>query len=143
MNWRKKEAVMTEQNENAAPQEQEAEELEMDDIFGMITTKVEELKTDSVKKEKEAKKQTSAAPAPPAANVKKDKQTFKAPFQLYAGSVMKDVTGFFEDGKEYTGEEISKIMLAHDEYFFASRCDYDYISETNTVVAMSVQHKKG
>ena len=54
---------MTEQNENAAPQEQEAEELEMDDIFGMITTKVEELKTDRVKKEKEAKKQTSAAPA--------------------------------------------------------------------------------
>lgn len=130
----------TEQNEAVVPEEQATDEMEMDDIFGMITSRVEELKTDQVKK-KAAEEKTAAKKAEKAEPAKG--KTYKAPFQLYAGSVMKDVTGYFEDGKEYTGEEISKIMLDHDEYFFASKCDFDYIPETNTVVAMSIQHKKG
>lgn len=126
-----------------------------DDIFGMLTAKVEDMPSDKPEKPKEAEKAKEKAkekqedkPAEdkkPAAEAKKKepKKKFKAPFQLYMGSRLRDVTGLFEDGKEYTGDEITKIMINADEYFFTGKIEYDYIADTNTVVAMSIQHKKG
>ena len=52
----------TEQNEAVVPEEQATDEMEMDDIFGMITSRVEELKTDQVKK-KSAEEKTSGKKA--------------------------------------------------------------------------------
>lgn len=124
-------------------------QISFDDLFGMVTEKPADLKTDEVEKPKEKEKKPAEKPAEkPVENSKKlptDKsgKSFRAPFQLYCGNMLKDITGYFEDGREYSGEEITKIMLKHDEYFFTSKIEYDYMPETNTVVAMSVQHKKG
>ena len=115
------------------------DQISFDDLFGMVTEKPADLNTDEVEKPKEKEKK----PAEKKKAEDKTEKKFKAPFQLYCGNMLKDVTGYFEDGKEYSGEEITKIMLDHDEYFFTSKVEYDYIAETNTVVAMSVQHKKG
>ena len=95
--------------------------MEMDDVFGMLTAEKADMPSDKPEKPKK----------------------FKYPFQLYMGSRLRDVTGLFEDGKEYSDDEITKIMLANDEYFFSGKIEYDYIADTNTVVAMSIHHKKG
>ena len=119
--------------------------MENNDIFGMLTADAAEMPSDKPKKPAEEKKPAAEKLAP---EKKEDKKAappkkFKYPFQLYMGSHLKDVTGFFEDDKEYSGEEITKVMIGHDEYFFTGKIEYDYIPETNTVVAMSIQHKKG
>ncbi|MBP3868921.1 MAG: hypothetical protein J6D38_07395 [Solobacterium sp.] len=129
-----------------------------DDIFGMLTAKTEDLTSDKPAKpekpaepekkepEKAEEKKPAAEESKPAAEKKPAgtaKKKYKAPFQLYMGSRLRDVTGLFEDGKEYTGDEITAVMIANDEYFFTGKIEYDYIEKTNTVVAMSIQHKKG
>lgn len=136
-----------------------------DDIFGMLTAKAEDLPSDKPTKaekpaEPEKKEPEKVEEEKPTAEEKKPepeekqpaaekkptgtaKKKFKAPFQLYMGSRLRDVTGLFEDGKEYTGDEITAVMIANDEYFFTGKIEYDYIEKTNTVVAMSIQHKKG
>lgn len=129
-----------------------------DDIFGMLTAKTEDLPSDKPEKheksaEPEKKEPKKAEEKKPAAEESKPeaekkpagtaKKKYKAPFQLYMGSRLRDVTGLFEDGKEYTGDEITAVMIANDEYFFTGKIEYDYIEKTNTVVAMSIQHKKG
>lgn len=120
-------------------------QMSFDDLFGMVTEKPADLKTDEVEKPKEKKSKPVEKPVDTSKKLSTDKsgKRFRAPFQLYCGNMLKDITGYFEDGREYSGEEITKIMLDHDEYFFTSKVEYDYIAETNTVVAMSVQHKKG
>lgn len=121
-----------------------------DDIFGMLTAKTEDLPSDKPEKpekpaEPEKKDPKKAEEKKPAAEKKSagTAKKYKAPFQLYMGSRLRDVTGLFEDGKEYTGDEITAVMIANDEYFFTGKIEYDYIEKTNTVVAMSIQHKKG
>ena len=126
--------------------------MDNDDIFGMITASTEDLPSDKVKKEKEPKesskkeepkKEETAEAKKEPVTAKKGERKFKYPFQLYMGSRLRDVAGLFEDGKEYTGSDISRIMLGADEYFFSGKVEFDYIKETNTVVAMAIQHKKG
>ena len=127
---------MTEVQEQIQNQENDSgEQLNMDDIFGMLSDSTEDLKTDKPAPQPKAKKQAEKAG--------QAEKKFMFPFQLYAGSCLMDITGYFEDGKEYSGSDITKIMLAHDEYFFTSKIEFDYMADTNTVVAMSVQHKKG
>lgn len=53
------------------------------------------------------------------------------------------MTGAFEENREYSAKQITDIMLANHFYEFAGTVDYDYIQETNTLVAMFMQHKKG
>ena len=109
-----------------------------DDIFGMIGNKPEKLKSD--KKEtkksdtkKEEKKETKAEP----------EKLYKFPFQIYFAGTNHDMTGAFEENREYSAKQITDIMLANHFYEFAGTVDYDYIQETNTLVAMFMQHKKG
>lgn len=126
--------------------------MENDDIFGMLTASTAEMPSDKpekpkkVEKPKETKKQAEEKKEekkPEKKSVPANEKKFKAPFQLYMGSRLRDVTGLFEDGREYKGDEITDIMIANDEYFFTGKIEYDYMPETNTVVAMSIQHKKG
>ena len=53
------------------------------------------------------------------------------------------MTGAFEENREYSAKQITDIMLANHFYEFAGAVDYDYIQETNTLVAMFMQQKKG
>lgn len=118
-----------------------------DDIFGMLTADPAEMPSDKPAKApkpaktKETQKEAKTKEEKPVPDVGQKK--FRYPFQLYMGSRLRDVTGLFEDGKEYSGAEITKIMIDADEYFFTGKIEYDYIEDTNTVVAMSIQHKKG
>ncbi len=107
----------------------------------MIGTSSADLPTDKpVKKEK--KKEESAAPKKSETKTQNGKK-FKFPFQVYFAGQTHDVTGFFEDGKEYTEKQISDVMLAQHFYEFSGAVSYDFVEETNTLVAMFAQHKKG
>ena len=118
--------------------------MEMDDVFGMLTAEKADMPSDKPEKPKKVEKTEKTAEKKKETAKKDGKpKKFKYPFQLYMGSRLRDVTGLFEDGKEYSDDEITKIMLANDEYFFSGKIEYDYIADTNTVVAMSIQHKKG
>ncbi|MBR2844673.1 MAG: hypothetical protein IKF00_05620 [Solobacterium sp.] len=102
----------------------------------------EELKTDKPaekpKKEKKPAEKTEKKPAEA-----KTAKRYKYPFQVYFAGRVHDLTGFFEDGKEYTEKQISDVMLAQHFYEFSGQVSYDYMEDTNTLVAMFHQHKKG
>ena len=135
---------MTEQNQN--PNEEQGEQLSMDDIWGFIGTGPENLKSDEkpAKKEKPKKETEKAEPekekkkATPAASKK-----WRYPFQLYFAGAVHDTTGMFQDDTEYTADQITSKMLEHHFYEFSGTVEYDYIEDTNTLVAMFRQHKKG
>ena len=135
---------MTEQNQN--PNEELDEQLSMDDIWGFIGTGPENLKSDEkpAKKEKPKKETEKAEPekekkkATPAASKK-----WRYPFQLYFAGTVHDTTGMFQEDTEYTADQITSKMLEHHFYEFSGTVEYDYIEETNTLVAMFRQHKKG
>lgn len=135
---------MTEQNPNQ--NEEQSEQLSMDDIWGFIGTGPDNLKTDEkpAKKEKPKKeKKTEAEPAADKAPAPAVSKKWRYPFQIYFAGRVHDTTGMFEDGTEYTGSEITSKMLEHHFYEFSGTVEYDYMEETNTLVAMFRQHKKG
>lgn len=94
-----------------------------------------------VKKAKETKKTT-------AKKADKKKETSKSgytyPFGLYTEGRMVDISSYgFEDGQTYDDKEITKIMLNHRHYEFASDIEYNFIKDDNVLVANLKQHKKG
>lgn len=129
---------MTELNEEIIQEETDESVESSDDIFGMIGNKPEQLKLDKKEiKKNEAKKDQEK-------EIKKEpKKSYKFPFQIYFAGTNHDMTGAFEENREYSTKQITDIMLANHFYEFAGAVDYDYIQETNTLVAMFMQHKKG
>ena len=129
---------MTELNEEIIQEEADESVESSDDIFGMIGNKPEQLKSDKKEiKKNEAKKDQEK-------EIKKEpKKSYKFPFQIYFAGTNHDMTGAFEENREYSTKQITDIMLANHFYEFAGAVDYDYIQETNTLVAMFMQHKKG
>lgn len=129
---------MTELNEEIIQEETDESVESSDDIFGMIGNKPEQLKSDKKEiKKNEAKKDQEK-------EIKKEpKKSYKFPFQIYFAGTNHDMTGAFEENREYSTKQITDIMLANHFYEFAGAVDYDYIQETNTLVAMFMQHKKG
>lgn len=109
------------------------------DIFSMIGTKAEDLKTDTPKVEKKPAEKAQEKEIKENDSSKK----YTAPFHVYFSGSNHDENGMFEDGKQYTGAEITKIMLQHRFFEFSGEVGYDYDSDSNTVIAMFVQHKKG
>lgn len=129
---------MTELNEEIIQEETDESVESSDDIFGMIGNKPEQLKSDKkeIKKsevKKDQEKETKKEP----------EKSYKFPFQIYFAGTNHDMTGAFEENREYSTKQITDIMLANYFYEFAGTVDYDYIPETNTLVAMFMQHKKG
>lgn len=119
------------------PQEQQKEETKKIVKEVKEEDKVEEKKKTTAKKA-DAKKTTA----------KKEKQveTFEYPFSLFLGTANNhiDITNYgFEDGKRYTGKEISKIMLQHRDYGFAGDMEYTMMKDDNTLVVNAKQYKKG
>ena len=72
-------------------------------------------------------------------------EKFKYPFALYTNGGCVDIREFgFEDGKEYTGNEIAKIMLQHKFYeFSAERKSFKYFKEDNVIYYSGADFKKG
>lgn len=129
---------MTELNEEIIQEEADESIESSDDIFGMIGNKPEQLKSDKKEiKNSEAKKDQEKE------TKKEPKKSYKFPFQIYFAGTNHDMTGAFEENREYSTKQITDIMLANHFYEFAGAVDYDYIQETNTLVAMFMQHKKG
>lgn len=129
---------MTELNEEIIQEETDESVESSDDIFGMIGNKPEQLKSDKKEiKKSEVKKDQEK-------EIKKEpEKSYKFPFQIYFAGINHDMTGAFEENREYSTKQITDIMLANHFYEFAGTVDYDYIQETNTLVAMFMQHKKG
>lgn len=133
---------MTEQNQNEVIEEQ----ISMDDIWGLIGTGPENLKSDEkpAKKEKPKKeKEEKSEPAPKKTATPATLKKWTYPFQIYFAGKIHDTTGMFQDGTQYTADQITSKMLEHHFYEFSGTVDYDYVEETNTLVAMFRQHKKG
>lgn len=130
---------MTEMNNSVA--KNEIDNNAVDDIFGMIGTKPEQLKSDPKPKNQD-KKETSGKESK-ADKKPKEEERYTFPFQIYFAGTQHDMTGAFEENREYTAKQITDIMLANHFYEFAGTVDYDYMKDTNTLVAMFAQHKKG
>lgn len=74
---------------------------------------------------------------------KKADKAFKYPFEIYLAAEKKDVSHIFEEGIEYTPEQITKKMLEHGFYEFSGNVTYDFIEKDNVLVPTFQQHKKG
>lgn len=124
----------------------QGEQLSMDDIWGMIGTAPEDLKKEE--KPKPAKRPKAEKKDQPKAEKKETEETksngsWTYPFQIYFAGKIHDTTGMFESEKVYTAKQITDIMLQNHFYEFSGTVEYDYIEDTNTLVAMFRQHKKG
>lgn len=105
------------------------------DLMSMLTAKSVEKKPK--KKEKKAEKKV----------VKKEEKLkgkkYKYPFEIYLAAEKRDVSHIFEDGTEYTTDEITKAMLQHGFYEFSGSVTYDYMEKDNVLVPVFQQYKKG
>lgn len=131
-------------------------------LFGEEDTKSMEVETKNTKKATSTtkskgtnKKDTKNSNNSKNSKDKKDNKTgsktpgkeekFKYPFALYTNGGCVDIREFgFEDGKEYTGNEIAKIMLQHKFYeFSAERKNFKYFKEDNVIYYSGADFKKG
>ena len=131
-------------------------------LFGEEETKSMEVETKNTKKTTSTtkskgtnKKDTKNSNNSKNSKDKKDNKTgsktpgkeekFKYPFALYTNGGCVDIREFgFEDGKEYTGNEIAKIMLQHKFYeFSAERKNFKYFKEDNVIYYSGADFKKG
>lgn len=105
------------------------------DLMSMLTAKTVDEKPK--KKDKKAEKTV----------VKKEEKPkgkkYKYPFEIYLAAKKRDVSHIFEDGAEYTTDEITKAMLQHGFYEFSGNVTYDYMEKDNVLVPVFQQHKKG
>ena len=96
-----------------------------------------EIAEESKKEEKPASKKVPKKKA-------STEKTYKYPFGVYSEGRLIDVSsyGFVED-REYTEDEITKIMLQHRHYEFSGKMEYNLIKDDNVLVANAAQHRKG
>lgn len=71
----------------------------------------------------------------------KTKHTY--PFIIHYAAQNINTDHIFENGKEYTEDEITKAMFNHQFYEFSGSVKYDYRKEENVLVPIFQQHKKG
>lgn len=108
----------------------------MESLFDML--EVEEIKP--VEKKKKESKTTKAE--------KKEKasasgKSYLYPFVMHISAQNIDVSHIFEEGKEYSEKEITKMMLEHGFYNFSGNVTYDFIESDNVLVPIFQYHKKG
>ena len=128
---------------------EQTEELQLN-LFGdetedVVNVKKEENKSKNPKKAETKKKNTTSTSSnTPKTGAKKEKQKFKYPFSIYSNGNI-DISNYgFENDKEYTEDEIAKIMLSHKHYeFSADKKYFKYIKEDNVVYFSGADFKKG
>ena len=107
---------------------------------------VEAKKQATVQATETEKPKTEEKPAGKKTTKKKasTEKTYKYPFGVYSEGRLIDVSsyGFVED-REYTEDEITKIMLQHRHYEFSGKMEYNLIKDDNVLVANAAQHRKG
>ncbi|MFR5598914.1 MAG: hypothetical protein ACLTJB_04295 [Holdemania filiformis] len=106
------------------------------DSLGLKEAKKPERKKEQ--KGSKEKKETKKAEESSKGTVK-----YRYPFILHYAAQNLDVDHIFEEGREYTAEEITKRMLEHQFYEFAGKVVYDYRSEENVLIPIFQQPKKG
>lgn len=105
------------------------------DLMSMLTAKTVEEKPK--KKEKKVGKTATKKEDNPVG------KKYKYPFEIYLAAEKRDVSHIFEEGTEYTADEITKAMLQHGFYEFSGSVTYDYMEKDNVLVPVFQQHKKG
>lgn len=127
---------LLEETEVKEPQKEEIKDAE-----------VVEKKTAAKEPEKEVKKEIKketkkTSKSKPKAKDKEEKYLY--PFSLYTSNQTIDISNYgFEEGKEYTGKEISDIMLQHCHWQFAGEMTYSMIKDENVLTVTEKQYKKG
>lgn len=83
---------------------------------------------DIVTKEEEKKKAKEETEAKT-----KEGKKYKYPFLMYFGHEYRDVTGVFEEGKEYTGKELVAELVKHGfkDFKYAQDISWEYFDDEN------------
>lgn len=92
---------------------------------------------------KEQKKANEPKREPKKAEEKQEAAKYRYPFILHYAAQNLNVSNIFEDGHEYTADEITKKMLEHQFYEFAGKVSYDYRADDNVLIPIFQQPKKG
>lgn len=100
----------------------------MEDLFDMVPE--EEVQEETKPKAKEKKEN-------------KEVKKYTYPFIMHIAARNIDISHVFEEGKEYSEDEITKAMLEHQFYDFAGSVSYDFIESDNVLIPIFKQHKKG
>lgn len=108
------------------------------DLMSMLQPKTVEEQPKKELKEKKTRK-----PATKKEKTENGGKKYKYPFNLYLAAEKRDVSHIFNEGVEYTQNEITSAMLQHGYYEFSGNVTYDYMEEDNTLVPTFQQHKKG
>ena len=93
--------------------------------------KKEQKKTNEPKKEPKKEEKTQEA------------AKYRYPFILHYAAQNLTVSNIFEDGPEYTADEITKKMLEHQFYDFSGKVSYDFRADDNVLIPIFQQPKKG
>lgn len=110
------------------------------DIFDDVDDIVEKEKKPKEKKKEEAVTKVEK-------NEKKAKNNaekrYKYPFKLYLAARFLETDSIFEEEKEYSESQITKLMLEHGYYEFAGKVTFDFRENENVLIPIFYQHKKG
>lgn len=112
----------------------------MESLFDML--EVEEIKPVE-KKKKESKKEAKVEKTEKKEKASASSKSYLYPFVMHISAQNIDVSHIFEDGKEYSEKEITKMMLEHGFYNFSGNVTYDFIESDNVLVPIFQYHKKG
>lgn len=102
---------------------------------------LKEVKKRDPKKEQKEKKEVKKESKKSEGNQESVK--YRYPFILHYAAQNLDVDHIFEEGREYTAEEITKRMLEHQFYEFAGKVNYDFRVDDNVLIPIFQQPKKG
>lgn len=109
----------------------------MEDLFDMVPEEEVQEETNPKAKEKKEKKEKKEN------KENKEVKKYTYPFIMHIAARNIDISHVFEEGKEYSEDEITKAMLEHQFYDFAGSVSYDFIESDNVLIPIFKQHKKG
>lgn len=97
--------------------------LELDNLWQPFDASYNAMK--AVAKQKEAEKKK--------ADEEKNAKKYKYPFLMYFGHEYRDVTGVFEEGKEYTEKQLTKALIDHGfkDFKYAQEVQWEYFEDEN------------
>lgn len=128
--------LLKEETKVEEPQKEEIKEAEVVENEAAVNEPEKEVKEEP---KKETKKTSKSKP-----KAKDKEEKYLYPFSLYTSNQTIDISNYgFEEGKEYTGKEISDIMLQHRHWQFAGEMTYSMIKDENVLTVTEKQYKKG
>ena len=97
--------------------------FDLDEEWNKYDAKYDQMLT--LRKQKEAEKKK--------ADEEKNAKKYKYPFLMYFGHEYRDVTGVFEEGKEYTEKQLTKALIDHGfkDFKYAQEVQWEYFEDEN------------